>query len=263
MFANIYEAKARTIFIMILELHNDSVLKYNSYTSEIEYDNELLDINSVITGLEKILTEDRLEKIETVIAKRNLDIGVVLENIHDRGNTSAVMRSAEAYGYVNFSIVNKPDMTFKAANRVTQGADKWIDAKEYSSTKKCVTELKKNNYQVFATDLNATTKIEAIDFSKPTAVVFGNEKDGVTDELLDLCDGRFIIPMYGFSQSFNISVASALTFQFIHQKLQQEASKTAPAPKDAISEKRYKALKAWYYIQSINASAQEQLKSLL
>jgi len=256
---------------VILELHNDSVITYDSHSSQIKFDGVDISPENVITGLGKILTAERIEKIDKVIASRNLDIGVVLENVHDRGNTSAVMRSAEAYGFVNFSIINKPDMVFKAANRVTQGADKWIDAKEYSNTKACITELKKQNYQVFATDLNATTTIDAIDFTKPTAVVFGNEKDGVTPELLSQCDGSFIIPMYGFSQSFNISVASALTFQFIHAMIQSslglnkgsEKPITSPINSCPENKKRYQALKAWYYIQSINASAQEQLKSLI
>ena len=89
----------------------------------------------------------------------------------------------------------------------------------HSQVQSCVEELKANGYQIWATDLNAEQSIDAIDWTKKTAIVLGNEKDGVSSEMLARVDGRFRIPMVGFSQSFNISVAAALLFYRAHLEL--------------------------------------------
>ncbi len=235
--------------------------EFNIASNTISFDGKLLDVSLVLDKLDHLISEPRKVKIESTINNRSLNIAPVLENIYDRGNVSAVMRSAEAFGFIDFNIIDRADGEFKAANRVTQGADKWLDIKNFESAPSCAQTLKKRGFNIYATHLQASTTIQEIDFTQPTAVVFGNEKDGVSDELLNLCDGSFIIPMYGFSQSFNISVASALTFQFIHQRLNEDKEAHQKYVEKNIN--RHKALKAWYYIQSINASSQENILQVL
>lgn len=171
-----------------------------------------LNADEIIEKVAPLLTDARKERMEEVIKGRTFQVAPILENIYDMGNISAVMRSAEAFGFLNFHIVSSPQQKFKAANRITRGAEKWLDVQIHQSPVECVTQLKQKGFQVYATHLEAAVPIQEIDFSKPTAVVLGNEKDGVSDEMLEAVDGRFIIPMLGFSQSFNISVAAALTF---------------------------------------------------
>ncbi len=105
---------------------------------------------------------------------------------------------------------------FKSSARVTQGADKWLDVKKYKSTVDCVRDLKSLGYQVLATHLDANAKpIGEVDVTKPTAIVYGNERDGISKEMIELCDQTVIIPMQGFVQSFNISVAAAISLYHI------------------------------------------------
>lgn len=156
-----------------------------------------------------LLTDARRKKIFQVVEDRCFSIPIVLEGIYDRGNISAVMRSGEAFGFCNYHVIETQER-FKEANRVTQGADKWIETKKWKKTSDCVQHLKKQGYRICTTSLNAKKLIQDIDWSVPSALVLGNEKDGVSDEILAASDETFIIPMSGFVQSFNISVAGAL-----------------------------------------------------
>jgi tRNA (guanosine-2'-O-)-methyltransferase len=122
------------------------------------------------------------------------------------------MRSFEAFGFLRMHLIDAPGARFKAANRVTKGAEKWLDVRPHPTPRSAVEELRRDGYQIWATDLDTDRSISDIDWSKPTAIVLGNEKDGVSPEMKSLVDGRFRIPMLGFSQSFNISVAGALIF---------------------------------------------------
>ncbi|MCB0356196.1 MAG: RNA methyltransferase [Bdellovibrionales bacterium] len=167
--------------------------------------------------LQPFINAERMNRIHQVISQRTLNIVPVLEHIYDRGNISAVMRSAEAFGFVNFHIIDRPDGQFKVSNRVTQGTDKWLRVKKHQTTTACLKQLKTQGFKIYATHLDATTAIEDIDFTKPSAIILGNEKEGVSSEALEYCDERFIVPMYGFAQSFNISVAAALCFYHIHR----------------------------------------------
>lgn len=170
--------------------------------------------SEVIEKIGPLLTEHRLQLIDEITQKRNFSTAVVLEGIYDRGNVSAVMRTAEAMGFVNFHVIETQEK-FKEANRVTQGADKWVEVRKWKKTTDCVAELKKNNVKIYTTSLEATQTISDIDWSHPSALVLGNEKDGVSKEMMELSDGLFKIPMNGFVQSFNISVAAAVCLYHI------------------------------------------------
>lgn len=162
------------------------------------------------------LTANRRHRIDQVVANRTYSVVPVMENIYDRGNISAVMRSSEALGFQAAHIIELNER-FKEANRVTQGADKWLDVVRWKSTEACVSDLKAKGYRIYATHLEAAVPISEVDWSVPSAIVFGNEKDGVSPKMLELADQRIIIPMLGFVQSFNISVAAAISLYHIYQ----------------------------------------------
>ncbi len=170
--------------------------------------------SEVIEKIGPLLTPQRLHLIDEIIQKRNFSTAVVLEGIYDRGNISAVMRTAEAMGFANFHVIETQEK-FKEANRVTQGADKWVEVCKWKRTSDCIASLKKNNVKIYTTSLEATQTISDIDWTKPSALVLGNEKDGVSQEMMSLSDGIFKIPMNGFVQSFNISVAAAVCLYHI------------------------------------------------
>lgn len=197
----------------------------------------------VIRLLGPHMTEVRGDRLNEVLSHRSLHIVPVLENIYDKGNVSAVMRSAEAFGFMRMCLVDAPGAKFKAANRVSKGADKWLDTRSYCDPASVVRDMKSEGYQVWATDLDTEDSIDTIDWTKPTAVVLGNEKDGVSLEMKKLVDGRFRIPMLGFSQSFNISVAASLIFYRAHLETR------ALGAKALLNEQQRKQVLANYYLR--------------
>ena len=119
------------------------------YGPELEVNAHLkVNYQVVLEKIGPLLTEDRVKKIEKVVAQRNFDTAVVLESIYDRGNISAVMRSAEGLGFGNFHVIETQEK-FKESARVTQGADKWVEVHKWKSTTDCVRSLKSNGYKIF------------------------------------------------------------------------------------------------------------------
>ncbi|GIV57955.1 MAG: tRNA (guanosine(18)-2'-O)-methyltransferase [Rhodothermaceae bacterium] len=177
----------------------------------LEVDGRRLSPESVVSILRPYLTDERAARIEAVLDGRTYTVVPVVEGIINTGNVSAVMRSAEALGYQAFHIITGPER-FKTSKRTTQGADKWLDVHTWRTPADAVAYLKAAGYAVVATHLDDTAvPIDAFDFTQKTALVFGNERDGVSEELLTLADRRCVIPTPGFVESFNISVAAAVS----------------------------------------------------
>jgi tRNA (guanosine-2'-O-)-methyltransferase len=206
------------------------------------------DVADVEKHIWPLLTPERQQKIDRVARGRCFDISIVLENIYDRGNTSAVMRTAEGLGFADFHIIETFDK-FKNANRVTQGADKWVEAKKWKSTADAIQHFKKNKIRICVTSLEASKPLHEIDFSTPLALVLGNEKDGASKEIMEAADERVIIPMPGFVQSFNISVAGALCLYQIYQSRLRSLGKC-----EDVTEEQIRILKAEYALRTMDSS---------
>lgn len=230
---------------MNLEIENDIDFKRAKLTwsESIQVGEVQTTASQIISWLSTHLTDERRARLDEVVAQRSLHVVPILENIYDRGNVSAVMRSSEAFGFLRMYLVDEPGARFKAANRVTRGAEKWLDVKSFGDPSSAVKDLKSQGYQIWATDLNTQHSIDDLDWTKPTAIVLGNEKDGVSPEMLKLADGRFRVPMQGFSQSFNISVAAALIFY--HARLQARAL----GDKAYLNEEQRRQVLANYYLR--------------
>lgn len=210
----------------------------------------------VLDKIGPMLTAERLEKIERIAALRNFDTAVVLESIYDRGNISAVMRSGEGLGFGNFHVIETQEK-FKESQRVTQGADKWVETKKWKKSADCIKALKEQGYKICVTHLDPTSKpLHEIDFSGKMALVLGNEKSGVSPEMVEAADHRVIIPMTGFVQSFNISVAGALSLYHISQDRLKKGGTNA-----SLSEQEREILKAYYYLRTQD-SAHKYLEEL-
>jgi tRNA (guanosine-2'-O-)-methyltransferase len=185
------------------------------YSDEITFGSQSLSSSQVLEILGEFLTSERQARITRAVAGRTYSVVPVLENIYDRGNASAVMRSAEAMGFQSVHLIETGEK-FKKANRVTQGADKWLDVVRWKSTGECIGALKSKGYKIYATHLDERARpIDELDFRGPVAWVLGNEKDGISEEMIQSADQTVIIPMQGFVQSFNISVAGAISFYHI------------------------------------------------
>lgn len=165
----------------------------------------------VIEILRPVMREARLERIRAVVAERTRTVVPVVEGLVNTGNVSAVMRSAEALGYQDFHVVRGENERFKHSERTSRGAEKWIDLMRWEAPQPCIDYFHARDYTVVATHLDErAVPIGAIDFTEKTALVFGNEKDGISPAMQEAVDQTCIIPITGFTESFNVSVAAAL-----------------------------------------------------
>lgn len=158
----------------------------------------------------ELLLAPRRERIERVVAQRTRTVTVVLDRLEDSFNMAAVLRTCEGMGLQDVHVIRNPDAPFAPNSRVTQGCDKWLDLHLHRDFKSCAEVLKKNGYRVLASAIRpGATSLFELKFDSKIALVLGNERFGVSDEVLEHSDGTFWIPMRGFSQSMNISAAAS------------------------------------------------------
>jgi tRNA (guanosine-2'-O-)-methyltransferase len=166
--------------------------------------------SEIIRALDPLLTDQRRARIDAVLADRTRSVVPVLDGLYDPHNVAAVLRSADAFGAQEVHIIEGEEPLL-ASHRVTQGADRWLDVVRHRDPRACVRGLKERGYSVFAAMMDGQTQPEELAGMPRVALVFGSEHSGVSAAVLDQCDGRYTIPMRGFSQSLNVSVAAALT----------------------------------------------------
>jgi tRNA (guanosine-2'-O-)-methyltransferase len=167
------------------------------------------------------MTPERHYKLTSVLNKRQGDIAIVMENVFDPHNISAVMRTCDAVGVQDIYILNtKIPRHKKWGAKSSSSAAKWLTVHQYEDAAECFTELRKHYSKILTTHLSSdAVGLHEIDFTKSIALVFGNEHSGVSDEIRALADGNFIIPQVGIIQSLNISVACAVTlYEAFRQK---------------------------------------------
>jgi tRNA (guanosine-2'-O-)-methyltransferase len=180
------------------------------------------------------MTPEREKRYNDVIHHRQPGLTVVLENVFDPHNISAVMRSCDAVGIQDIYVLNTRIPRHKKwGRRSSSSAAKWLSVHEFEHTGECFAELRKNFEKIYTTHLSTdAVGMYDIDFTDRIALVFGNEHDGVSEESRALADGNFIIPQVGMIQSLNISVACAVTiYEAFRQKwvARQYASPQLPA----------------------------------
>lgn len=177
--------------------------------------------------LESFLSEDRVERFRQVLKERTRYATVVLEDIYQSQNASAVLRTAECLGLQDVYVIENRNR-HQVNKQVVRGASKWIDVHRYAraenNTLDCLTELKQKGYRIAVTmPGSASTALTEMDVSKPTAFVLGTEKYGVSQEAAALADMQLTIPMYGFTESYNVSVSAALCiFHFMNETKKQD-----------------------------------------
>lgn len=159
------------------------------------------------------MTPERKQRLTSVLDKRQGNITVVLENVFDPHNISAVMRTCDAVGVQDIYILNtKIPRHKKWGAKSSSSAAKWLTIHQFENAEECFSSLRKHYSTILTTHLNSDAiSLYSIDFTKSIALVFGNEHSGVSDEIRELADGNFIIPQVGTIRSLNISVACAVT----------------------------------------------------
>jgi len=159
------------------------------------------------------MTPERRDKLQSVLSKRQNDITIVLENVFDPHNISAVMRTCDAVGVQELYVLNtKIPRHKKWGAKSSSSAAKWLTVYQFENAEECFSELRKKYSKILTTHLSSdAVNLYEIDLTQPVALVFGNEHSGVSEEIRNLADGNFIIPQSGIIRSLNISVACAVT----------------------------------------------------
>jgi tRNA (guanosine-2'-O-)-methyltransferase len=167
------------------------------------------------------MTPARFDKLQAVLQRRQFDLTIVLENVFDPHNISAVMRTCDAVGVQELYILNtKIPRHKKWGARSSSSAAKWLTVHQFDDTDQCFDSIRSRGLKILTTHLDTqAVPLYAVDFTRPLALVFGNEHSGVSDEIRVKADGNFVIPQVGIIQSLNISVACAVTlYEAFRQK---------------------------------------------
>lgn len=169
--------------------------------------------------LKQFLTEERLRKIEFYAQESSDFVLPVMEDIFQFRNAAAIVRSVEACGFHKI-VAMESENEFSPNLRVTKGAETWVEVEKMPHQLESLKKIKERGYKILAVspEKNAIM-LPDYDLTEPVALVFGTEKEGVTEEILDFADETVAIPMYGFTKSFNVSVAAAICFYDLKQKL--------------------------------------------
>lgn len=180
-------------------------------------------------------TEKRIEKLTKVIKSRQPSLKIVLENIHDRHNVSAIFRTCDAAGIPKVSLIYNVEKFPRIGKKSSASAFKWVEKDKFKTVEECYAALRKDGYKILASAIseNAVSVYE-IDFTKKCAIVMGNENRGLSFEAIEQADLQFKIPMFGMVQSLNVSVSAAIV---VYEALRQRI-KSHKFDKSELSEKQ-------------------------
>ena len=184
-----------------------------------------------VTGvLEPMLTPARIARIDHVLDRRLSTVVTIVEDTYDPHNAAATIRTTEALGLQQLHIV---EQRFSATKGVTKGSHAWIDLVRWPDPTQAVHALRARGFRCLATLPSAEASIDDVDVSGPLAIAFGNEHAGLSEELIAACDGAVTVPMYGFSESYNLSVTVALAMSQIAKRRRQHLGRPGDLTADA------------------------------
>ena len=168
-------------------------------------------------------SEKRTNKISSVLNLRQPSLKVVLENIHDPHNVSAIFRTCDAVGVPKVSLVYYQEAFPKIGKKSSASAFKWVEREKYKNIEECYSNLKEEGFNIYVSSIcDESTNLYELDFTKKSAIVLGNEHRGVSEEAANLADKKFLIPMFGMVQSLNVSVAAAV---ILYEAMRQRRAK--------------------------------------
>jgi len=173
-----------------------------------------------------IISENKKEMFDRIASERTKHITIAIENVYQEHNASAVLRSCDCFGLQELHVIEK-DNQYKVQRDIALGAGRWVDMYNYNQgnqvTSDCINRLKSNGYTIVATTPHTENTIYDLDLSKPVVLVFGTERRGISEEVEQMADTFVKIPMYGFTESFNISVSVAIILNTLRQRLEQSS----------------------------------------
>jgi len=179
----------------------------------------------LLVELQAFLSVERIEKFDKVLANRTRHFTVAVENLFQSHNASAVMRNCDCFGIQDLHVIANHNQ-YELSKDVAMGAEKWVDMHSYyekeNNTQDCIDEIKSQGFQIVATTPHTNDVfLPEFDVTKRSAFFFGTERDGLSDRVLDQADAFVRIPMYGFTESYNISVSAALVLHDVVTRLKK------------------------------------------
>jgi len=196
------------------------------------------------------LLPERKERIDRAVGGRTRTLTVVLEAFCDPQNVNAVLRTCDAFGVQEIHVVEGPMKPFDRNKKISQNADKWLDVVRWRGTSECLARLKAQGFLVYATRLGeGSRELSALSFAAPVALVFGNEHRGVSPEAVAAADLTFAIPMRGFVQSLNVSVAVAVSLARAVER--REVERQAHGGHGDLPGPEAQALRERFYLQAV------------
>lgn len=179
--------------------------------------------DTVLEQLYELITQSKREMFDRIAADRTTHLTVVLEDIVQEFNSSAVLRSCDCFGIQELNIIAE-NQEFEIQREIARGAGNWVDVLPYAGNdapaKACLSDLREKGYQIVATSPHAEDTIDTISIDQPIALVFGTEKSGISKSIVEEADKLVKIPMYGFTESFNISVSAAVSLNQLRSRLE-------------------------------------------
>lgn len=193
--------------------------------------------HALLNYLEGFLTENRKEGFLRVLQNRTKHFTIAMEDVYQLHNTSAVMRSCEVFGIQELNVIEQK-FGKRIDSEIAMGAQKWVDVFRYNSVQSCMDEMRAKGYQIIATTPHDDSCfLHEFDITKPSALFFGTERDGLSEEVMQQSDGFLKIPMVGYTESLNISVSAAIIIQDITNRLRQSKLNWQLTP-DEVLDKR-------------------------
>ncbi len=173
--------------------------------------------NKLINYFLHFVTEHKRELMEKVIKQRTKYVSLVLEDVYQSQNAAATLRTADCFGVQDIHVIEMHNKFINSS--VAMGAQKWLTLQKYKNTNECLSQLKKDGYRIVATTPHTDLLLQDLQIDQKTTLVFGNEEAGVSDAVLEQADIQVKIPMFGFTESFNLSVSVALCLYDVMQKV--------------------------------------------
>jgi tRNA (guanosine-2'-O-)-methyltransferase len=190
-----------------------------------------------------IATDKRKNKIISVVSARQYSLTVVLENIHDPHNVSAILRTCDAVGIPKVSLLYNVEKFPRIGKKSSASANKWIERDKFTTVEECYANLRNNGFLVYASSLNTDSKsLYELNLTKEIAIILGNEHRGISQEAEEQADKTFYIPMYGMVQSLNVSVAAAV---ILYEALRQRKLKGMYDKSQLSSKELENKIKEW------------------
>ncbi len=205
-------------------------------------------LQRAIDVLSPFVSPERQKRIDEVLASKTRDVVLVLEDIYDEHNASAVLRTAEAFGVLEVHAVERT-CRFVIDAQTSMGTHKWIDLIRQKSTEHPYEKLKARGYAVYASSIRGdAVDLDQIPVDRPIALVFGNEHEGLTLDAQSTADARFRVPMRGFVESLNVSVATAISMYDVLERKRKSGRNLELEAHDRL------ALRADWYARSVRAA---------